>query len=118
MLSNKTHATMVNNVNGPFLYYQPMGCHKAFRRMTILIHYGNAHKKRASIAECPVSISFANYPFTRVPTGLPMITCIKLPSLFISKTIMGNLFSWQSVKAVMSITLRDCLYTSEKVIVS
>src|SRR5690349_925372 len=54
---------------------------------------------------------------TSVPTFSPVTTLRRLPSLFISKTIMGRLFSIQRVKAVMSITRRLLVRHSWKEIV-
>jgi hypothetical protein len=44
-----------------------------------------------------------------VPVGLPSITARRFPSLFISKTIIGILFSRHMVKAVRSIIFRPLL---------
>ena len=50
---------------------------------------------------------------TVVPIVCPSHTFNKLPSLFISNTMIGKLFSWQSVKAVISITFKPLSYTSD-----
>ena len=55
---------------------------------------------------------------TKVPTFFPSTTFFNSPPLSILKTMIGNLFSLHSVKAVISITFNPFSYTSEKVIVS
>ena len=45
-----------------------------------------------------------NYTSTKVPILLPNIIFLRFPFLFMSKTIMGKLFSLHNVNAVISIT--------------
>ncbi len=73
-----------------------------------LLHCNNLAKlwifdEEIKMAAIQIDRKYSDY-FTSVPMDSPLAIFMKLPSLFISNTIMGRLFSWQRVMAVMSIT--------------
>src|SRR5689334_4550920 len=84
------------------------GCIEKACKIVVIYYY--------QIVNVLIRENSSDQPLTKVPTFSPVTTRRRLPPLFMSNTMMGRLFSIQSVKAVMSTTFRFCEIQSWKVI--